>query len=679
MWLNFALCFAAGAFILLLPGALTTRSFRFPWVYTLAIAPGCSVALYTLIGAVLPLAGVSANGFVVAGLAFAIGVLSFVASLCLAWRRGELSSFWVDRRLQGSLPSWEMAVYLLLGFVVSVGLLVRSFDGPESLTQTYDNVLHYGAVRAFLDSGNWSFLSMGQYGTGEDAALDPLSTAGFYPAAWHVMAALVSDVTGASPALASNVVNTAFCSLVFPLGMFALLSALFPERRLVVLSGAFVSAAFAAFPWALYMSWPLFPYGSALSVVPSVVFCFVGFFSRFAQVRRAGYLVVFLISCVAVALLQPSGIFVAAVLLAPYCVCLAVFAAGKIKVRGWRLCALRLLAGVVATAFVAGIWVALYKAPFLQAVVNFQWVTTLEPSRAVADALLFAVEGNPPQWILSALVFLGMARSLCDSSLRWLPFSFIFAVVIFVAAASLEGEARHLLSGFWYTDPYRVGAFVALGGMPLAALGAAVVAKGLALAIPRRKAVGATLLAFMVGAASCAGAYLVSFQGTTNYSFLLEQGETNASTGDDRPFGEKKRLFVEKAKAIVGDDGLVLNNPFDGSMYAYGATGLRTYYRDMGGYGATYESPKSLAIRERLARIGSDDDVAEAVEALGARYLLVLNDEAPIGWFSPVYLPVQWEGLTQINDETPGLEVVLAEDDMRLYRLSRDKGGSDDD
>lgn len=679
MWFSFALCFAVSALILLLPGALIVRSFRLPWVYALAVAPGCSVALYTLIGAILPLSGASASGFVVAGLAFAIAALPFFVSLCLAWRRKELLSFCVGRRLRGSLPSWEVIAYLLLGLIVSTGLLVRSLDGPESLTQTYDNVLHYGAVRAFLDSGDWSFLSMGQYGTNEDAALDPLSTTGFYPAAWHVMVALVADVTGASPALAANVVNTAFCSLVFPLGMFAFLSALFPERRLAVLLGAFVSVAFAAFPWALYMSWPLFPYGSALTVVPSVLFCFMGFFMRFGQVGRIGYLAVFLISCVAVALLQPSGIFVAAVILAPYCVYLAVFAVGETKVRGWRLCALRLLAGAGAVAFVAGIWVALYKAPFLQAVVNFQWVAALEPSRAVADALLFAVEGNPPQWILSALVFLGMARSLCSSSLRWLSFSFVFAVVIFVAAASLEGEVRHLLSGFWYTDPYRVGACVALAGMPLAALGTAVVAKGLALVIPRKTETSATLLAFLVGIASCAGAYLISFQGATNYSFLLEQGETNASTGDDRPFGETKRLFVEKARAIVGDDGLVLNNPFDGSMYAYGATGLRTYYRDMGGYGATYESPESLAIRERLAWIDSDDDVAEAVDALGARYLLMLNDEAPIGWFSPVYLPVQWEGLTRINDDTPGLEVVLAEDDMRLYRLSRGEGGSDGD
>lgn len=680
MWLDFALCVVGGALILLLPGILLARSFRFPWVFALAVAPGCSIALYSLLGVVLSAASISASGPVLLGISLIVVVIPFAVSFGLAWRRGERSAFWFDRRRERGVPSWEAAVYLLVGIAVSVVLLVKSFDGPESLTQTYDNVLHYGAVRAFLDSGRWSFLSMGQYGTAADAAIDPLMTTGFYPAAWHVVVALLADVMGVSPALAANAVNVLFCSLVFPLGMFAFLSALFPENRLAVLAGAFASVAFAAFPWALYMSWPLFPYGSSLAVLPVVLFGFVGFFSRFAQVGRIGFLVVFLVSCVSVALLQPSGIFVAALLLAPYCVQLSMGAVGRLKVGGWRLFAMRLLAGAVTAVLIAGIWIALYKAPFLQAVVNFRWAPSLEPPQAVLDAFSFAVEGNPPQWILSLLVLVGVGYALRQSALRWLPFSFAFAVVVFVAASSFEGEARHLLAGFWYTDPYRVGAFVALAGMPLVALAVAALSKGLALVFPvRGRRAGAAILALALGVAVCVGAYLIPARGATSFGFLLEQGETNASTGDNRPFGETKRRFVEKARDVVGDDTLVLNNPYDGSMYAYGSTGLRTYYRDMGGYGATYESPESLAVRERLAEIGSSDDVAAAVRALGARYLLLLNDEAPIGWFSPVYLPVQWEGLTAIDDDTPGLEVVLAEDDMRLYRLAEGEGEADAD
>ncbi len=628
----------------------------------------------------LAVASVPTSGPLLFGISLAAAAIPFSVSFFLAWRKGKLSASWVDRLRDSGLPSWEVVVYLLVGVAVSVVLLVKSFDGPESLTQTYDNVLHYGAVRAFLDSGRWSFLSMGQYGTAADAAIDPLMTAGFYPAAWHVVVALLSDTMGVSPALAANAANVLFCSLVFPLGMFAFLSALFPKDRPAVLAGAFASAAFAAFPWALYMSWPLFPYGSSLAALPVVLFSFVGFFARFAQVGRIGFLVIFIVSCISVALLQPSGIFAAALLLAPYCVYLSISAVGGLKVRGWRLFFMRLLAGAAAVVLISGIWVALYRAPFLQAVVNFRWEPSLEPAQAVMDAFVFAVEGNPPQWVLTLLALIGIGCALRRSCLRWLPLSFALSVVVFVAAASLEGEARHLLAGFWYTDPYRVGACVALAGMPLVAYAVAALSKGVSLALPARgRAIGAVFLTFLLGIVVCVGSYLIPVRGATSFGFLLEQGEMNASTGDNRPFGEAKKRFAEKVRDAVGDDALVLNNPYDGSMYAYGSTGLRTYYRDMGGYGASYESPESLAVRERLAEIGSSDDVAAAVRTLGARYLLLLNDESPIGWFSPVYLPVQWEGLTAIDDDTPGFEMVLAEGDMRLYRLEEGEEGSDAD
>ena len=55
---------------------------------------------------------------------------------------------------------------------------------------------------------------------------------------------------------------------------------------------------------------------------------------------------------------------------------------------------------------------------------------------------------------------------------------------------------------------------------------------------------------------------------------------------------------------------------------------------------------------------------------IGAEYVLVLDRSRSSmhRWFYPYRCP-DWTGMLELNDDTPGFEVILSEGDMRLYRV----------
>ena len=81
-----------------------------------------------------------------------------------------------------------------------------------------------------------------------------------------------------------------------------------------------------------------------------------------------------------------------------------------------------------------------------------------------------------------------------------------------------------------------------------------------------------------------------------------------------------------------------------------------------------------------MNEIASDDSVLKAVESTGADYLLLLDQGVPYNegtWlpqYCEMYVPL-WDGLNKITDDTPGLELILADGDMRLYKITATEDG----
>ncbi|WP_345725708.1 DUF6541 family protein, partial [Senegalimassilia anaerobia] len=326
----------------------------------------------------------------------------------------------------------------------------------------------------------------------------------------------------------------------------------------------------------------------------------------------------------------------------------------------------------------AAAWVALVNAPFLRGVINFYWYPIFDWAQAVISVfgmtMLFG--GIIPFGLLVLLV--GLVSGVLDSRTRWFACSFLLVSSIYVVAAS-AGDVwlKHFLSGFWYTDPYRVGAFASLCAVPIAALGAKTIygaVSGVFTRFVRNERWSKRPL--QVGVLSLC---LLGMLGSGLGDGPLATLEGNAAMLNNQagyaPYDAAKRDFSQRAVALIPEGELLLNDPYDGSLFAYGIDGLNLYYRHMSGYDGVdggWESADSEAIRLHACDVAVDKGVRQDLADLGIRYVLKFG-EAP-EWSSsvfPDYVRGDWDGIECIKDDTPGFSVVLAEGNMRLYEIDR--------
>lgn len=668
-----------GALFLWVPGTLLLLAIRLQKLTAFALAPVISVFMYAMMGVIYGFLGIFSNWLNVSMPVILISVIAFGISMIT---RAKYPS---HTEKGNSFPDVIIFVgYLLFGFAIVLIIFISNLSSPEAVLQEFDNIHHLGVLRTFLDTGQWSFLDVSAYG-GIDEDIRAINAGGFYPAAWHVVAAMLSSSLHVSNACAANATNALFAALVFPAGMFAMLRLLFKGRVIPLVFGVFLSFAFAAFPWKFLIWGPLFPNLASFALLPGVIFCFLLVFEEDISKRtRAIAIVLFAIGTITLAITQTNAVFTMAVFLIPF----VVVQASKIpicilkkkgrQVKGTELgsYALRILAGTIAIICIGLIWLACYKLPFLQDVVTHVWAPIYTRSEAIEHALLLSFNETQPQYMLGILVIVGIACTLFHRKYLWMSFSYASMIFIFLVCSSSSGSIKQLLGGFWYTDTMRLAASAALFGIPLACLALSWIVE-FPMKLIKKKPIGnaVSLIAAFVSL------YLIFAPATPLSEALGTKGAVafmgNRVVGMYGPaahvYTEEEQGFVERAMEITGDS-LILNVPDDGSAFAYGMDGLNVFYRYTGVYGLEDETSESRIIREGLDDISLNDEVARAVDAIGAEYVIKL-DQGDQGIRKNRYLAsyseALWEGIDSIDDDTPGFELVLSEDDMRLYRIER--------
>ena len=135
-------------------------------------------------------------------------------------------------------------------------------------------------------------------------------------------------------------------------------------------------------------------------------------------------------------------------------------------------------------------------------------------------------------------------------------------------------------------------------------------------------------------------------------------------------YSRLERRFMEQVHDLVGSDAVVANNPFDGSVLAYGDCGVRTYYRSLLGFEDGAETEASRIIRSSLVNVAQSELVADTVHKLGIQYVVKLSpvtyDGSSFRWN---YASAQWVGIDWIGPDTPGFELVMEQDGYQLYRI----------
>lgn len=696
MWSTFFMAMAVACVFLYAPGFFVMRALRVRAVAALCLAPCASVVLYAAATTIGPVIGIEASWATVA-----LPCIALPAAIAL-WRLRASS----DRRLLGIAPAgyafrgkiseaWLLfALYVACGLVVVGIVFIKNLDGPDSFLQAWDNSHHLSSVRAFVDSGNFSMLTTTSYATPLDRSFTPWpGEASFYPSAWHVLCALTVSATGASVPLAVNAVNALIIGIVLPTSMLVLMARLFPGQRGVVRCGALVSLAFAVFPWGFLTFGPLYPNMLSYALMPAVGVLFMAIFDKDAtRRRRMACTGLFCMGIAALACAQPNAVFSLAVFLTPFCITTAARLSAALSCARRYPHAARWGAGLIAAAVVASIWWALFNAPFLQDVIWYDWPSKETHAQAIANIALMSFSYAPAQLLLAAFVGIGLACALADARFRWFGWSFLFAAFICYIDLSHDGFVKHLLAGFWYTDQLRTASMAALFAIPLAALGLRNAASAAAHLLNSfvRASGGVPVAQGVAAAAAALAAMVVVFFPSydipghhhveTGFGAIRERVEDQNSVVRMNYLDAAEKDFVRQVKEIVPDDEVIINSPDDGSVFLYGYDGLRTYYRYLTGYSRTStESPDSAFIRKGLYRLAADARVKEAVRAIGAEYVLVLDQGKDDGvgsdderWRFILKDETDdeiWSGIRAIDDETPGFEIVLSQDDMRLYRM----------
>lgn len=697
MWPMFFIALALAGVFLYVPGFFFLKVLRARASVALCCAPIVTVAAYALITAILPYIGIAASWATVFLPCAAAGALAAGVSYRLrpagSARRNAAGALGRSFRRAVDEEWFVIALYALVGLAVVGVIFVKNLDGPDSFLQAWDNSHHLSSIRAFVESGNYSMLTTTSYATPLDRSFTPWpGEAAFYPSAWHCLGALVVNATGASVALAANAVNALVVALVLPFSSALLMGRLFPGRRGIVRCGAFVSLAFATFPWGFLTFGPLYPNLFSYALLPLAAVSFMSVFDEGASVReRIARAAMFVVSVAALACAQPNAVFSAGVFLAPFCVAVAAKASRMLAFAKRRPRRAAWACGIAAAAAIALVWWALFHAPFLQDVIWFDWPAKEEPEQALANIALLSFSYAPAQLLLSAFVLCGLICALADSRFRWFACSFLLAVFICYIDLAYDGPIKHLLAGFWYTDQLRTGSMAALFAMPLAALGlrhAIRFAAGLlnrCVASTGGKAtpyVASTVLLALV----CTAVYYPSYDMPghhhveTGFGAIRDRIEDQNSVVKMNYLDAAEKEFVKQAEAIVPADQPIINSPDDGSIFLYGYEGMRTYYRYLTGYSPeSGESQESALIRSGLYRIAEDEAVRNAVRSIGAEYVLVLDQgkDEDLGSdrehrrfvFKDDIDNELWSGIRAIDDATPGFETVLSEGDMRLYRI----------
>jgi hypothetical protein len=635
----------AGSALLVLPGLLLGLALGLRgWVLI-----GCSPAL------TVGVAGVLAAWFGMTGIDWSITTTALgVLVLCVVaaaatrpWRQRAAGGHAGGDTLRYGLHH-HLAIGAALAGTAAVGALAvkRGTQNLEGIPQYWDAMFHANAVRFIAETGNAASSAL-------SAVAQPGNPEYYYPHTYHVIGALLFDV-GVTPVQA--VLNTLSACLpaVFALSLVALLRVVVP-RPAVVFGGALVAGMFSAFPYDLINFGPLLPLALAIAVSPAACALLV-LLVRSPSIGVAGGLAV---ASVGLLTTHPSAAVATAILMA------LLLLAGQPADRPWR--ERRTLVALV----LAGVAALVLAFPSLRGLTGvagnatkIDWPAYTTPGNAIGQLVTFNHETLFPQWWLAGLLLVGAVAATRSVALRpFLAAAGVF-LALFVLAGSYDTPASALLTAIWWNDRWRLAALFVVPAAVLVAVGLAWLKDGVQRLAgrawrgdaPRRSAIlgpAAMALTAVVFLALTQDGYLD--RNTEHVALPYTDGPT-VSAGEEAAYAELARLW---------DGGTVLNDPVDGSPWAYALHGLPLVFKtpltqpsDPEQFGAD-----RITLLEEFAPDRTSDEVLDALDSLDARWVIVGNGFAT-GTVSRA------PGLEDLGD-VPGLTEVWSNADATIYRIER--------
>lgn len=495
---------------------------------------------------------------------------------------------------------WTFAI-LAATAVVLAWEVVAMIGRAGAISQTFDNVFHLNAIRYILDVGTASSLQIG---------LMTSPIAGFYPAVWHAVAALLAQLTGASIPVVVNALTLVISAVFWPLGALLLARVLAGPSLATTIAAGVVAASVPAFPLLPADYGVLYPLQLALALVPVPLAATAAALGIGTEARRlppGWWAVVVAGSVVGMTLAHPGG-FVA-------WVALTVPMVGVLVFRLWRrfrrpVARVAILASV-AVYLVVGVLVLKVLRPPLEARL---WPTIMDPLDAIGHVLTVTLNYPTPSLVVAACVVLGIvwAVRLRTAAASVALGMWVIGAVLFVVVTSLPWvDLRDAFTGSWYNNWQRLASLAAVALLPLATLGAARTAEFVRERMPR------TRLASVIGVGAVVVLVALS---------VLPTGPSAAAIAHRQYVADEKSpllspdeyALLERLPEHVPEGAVVAGNPYTGTSLAYALGGRRVLMPHI----LAYEDEQMREVSASL-RDAEDGAVAcAALDALGVQFVL---------------------------------------------------------
>ncbi|MFZ0833111.1 MAG: DUF6541 family protein, partial [Mycobacterium sp.] len=231
--------------LLIAPGALVGVAARLPWPLAVAVGPALTYGVVGL--AIVPLGAIGWpwNAWT------AVFAVAVVAGVAFGLRM--LLSRYRDRDAEALAPSGWPVLIVAAGVVLGVALIgyaaVVGLPHWQSVPSTWDAVWHANEIRYILDTGQASPTHMGELRNVETHAVL------YYPSAFHALAAVLSQLTGAAATTSYTVSSVAAAVWLFPVSAAVLTWQLLRSRTDpwrtagCAAAAAAMSASFTALPY----------------------------------------------------------------------------------------------------------------------------------------------------------------------------------------------------------------------------------------------------------------------------------------------------------------------------------------------------------------------------------------------------------------------------------------------
>ncbi|PFG31898.1 DUF6541 family protein [Paramicrobacterium agarici] len=643
-WLEAVPVVLIALLIIFVPGGLIAAAAGARRLLLALGAPAVTIALLAITAIV----------FAKVGVPWSLGPLTgtFVGVALITWLvRRWVTGTWSpvpDRRIIGF--SWAFTVGLAIAAVIIALQLGFSFGAPDHVSQTYDAPFHLNGIQYIIDTANGSSFHL----TG---LILPAGRSTFYPAAWHD---LVSVVAMAAPWAelvgVANMTNLVVASVVWPLGVLAVVRLLFPARRSALVIAGVAATAFPPFPLGMLDYGVLFSYFLALALLPAGLALGLSLF-KLVRGRRLGAatLQILTLTCVVVAigLSQPSVVFGLGLFGVVGLAALGVNAVRAARSNGVRI------AWIVGIIVLLGAYALVWRR-IGQFGYNAPWRDYGSLPEVLIDAFAFARGDRPLAVIIAIFVVVGIV-AMIRRGRWWFCFMWLAAAGLFVLAGALPpGDLRNMTLGMFYKDTPRLEAFLVLPSLVLAVAGAEAAWGALRRRIPSTSPRTVTAIG-VIG--------LLGLVAATQFTAMVYavQHASNAYRLDERSriLDDDERALIERLPEEVPDDAVIVGNPWTGTSWAMAISDRRV----LNPHFNTSHAEAHEIVNGKLNEAVDEAGVCDAIKATGARYVLDFGADRFDGSRLDVKTWIGFEGLLDL-DESSAVEEVDREGDKVLYRIT---------